>query len=79
MPAIIQAVQTQGALAVKAAANVVTTGEAVAGSLTSLSGQAFACAGAAVQAYVGANVSVSVTVQASASVSGSAGGPTSGS
>jgi hypothetical protein len=79
LPAIIQAVQTQGVLAGKAAAHVATSGSAVVANITSAGGKALACAEAAVSASAKASVSVQVSVMASASVSGSAGGPTSGS
>jgi len=79
LPAIIQAVQTQGQLAIKAAGHVVASGSVVVQNLGSVGGKALACATAAVQASASASVSVNVSVQASASVSGSAGGPTMGS
>jgi hypothetical protein len=66
-PAIIAAIQTQGPLAVQAAANVVTAG-------TSLGADAVGCAGE-ISGAATASVSVNVSVMASASVSGSAGGP----
>lgn len=79
LPAIIEAVQTQGQLAIKAAGHVVASGSVVAQNLGSVGGKALACATAAVQASAQASVSVNVSVKASASVSGSAGGPTMGS
>jgi hypothetical protein len=77
LPAIISAVQTQGALAVTAAGHVKDTGSAVVSGLGSASGKALVCATAAAQASVKATASINVSVMASASVSGSAGGPTS--
>lgn len=79
LPALVQAVSTQGPIAVKAAGHVASTAVAVGQTLTSLSGKALACAGAAVQASASASVSINVSVMASASVSGSCGGPTTGS
>jgi hypothetical protein len=77
LPTIVAAVQTQGALAVKAAGNVVTTGGAVVQSVGSLTGKAAICATTAATASLKASASVNVSVMASASVSGSCGGPTS--
>jgi hypothetical protein len=77
LPSIVAAVQTQGALAVKAAGHVVTTGTAVVQTAGSLGGKALLCATAAASASVKASASVNVSVMASASVSGSCGGPTS--
>jgi hypothetical protein len=76
MPAIVLLVNAQGALALDACNNVVTTGKVVVKNLTSLGGKAFACAGAAADADVSASASVNVTVTASSQVSGSCGGPT---
>jgi hypothetical protein len=79
MPAIVEAVETEGPIAVKAAGRVATTGAAVVQSVTSLGGKAFACAGAALQASAKASASINVSVSVSASVSGSCGGPKSAS
>jgi hypothetical protein len=77
LPAILAGFQAQGQLALDAALQVKTTGVALAGNATSLTGKAFACAGVAAEASVKASASVSVSVMASASVSGSCGGPSS--
>ena len=77
MPAIIEALQVQGPLAVQAAGKLVTTGQAVVSGVASASGKAIACAGVAAKASVTAAASVNVSVMASASVSGSCGGPSS--
>jgi hypothetical protein len=77
LPAIIAGFQTQGKLALDAAGQVATTGQAVVSSVTSLGGKALACAGAGLSASVKASASVNVSVMASASVSGSCGGPSS--
>jgi hypothetical protein len=79
LPNIILLVQTQGKLVLDAANQVVTTANVVGNELTTLSGQALACAGKAVKADTGAAASLNVSVQASASVSTSCGGPGSGS
>ncbi len=76
MPAIVLLVNAQGALALDASSNVVTTGKVVVKNLTSLGGKAFACAGVAADADVSASASVNVSVSASSKVSGSCGGPT---
>jgi len=76
MPSIILLVQTQGKLVLDAANQVVTTGKVVADQVTSLGGQAIACAGKAVQADADASASLNVSVQASTNVSGACGGPT---
>ncbi len=76
LPSIMLLVQTQGKLVLDAANQVVTTGQVVANEVTSLGGQAIACAGKAVKADANASASLNVSVQASASVSGSCGGPT---
>ena len=73
LPALLQAFQTQGQLAVDAAGQVISAGTAIAGEVTSLSGKAIACAGVAGQAAVSAQASINVSVSASASVSGSCG------
>jgi hypothetical protein len=75
LPAILNAVQVQGPLFVKAVGHLADTGSTLVGNATSLSGKALACAGVAAQAAVSVKASVSVSVSASASVSGSAGGP----
>jgi hypothetical protein len=77
LPAIIAGFQTQGKLALDAAAQVKTTGAAVVSNVTSLGGKALACATVGAEASVKASASVSVSVMASASVSGSCGGPSS--
>ncbi len=76
MPAIILLVQTQGKLVLDAANQVVATGKVVADQVTSLGGEAVACAGKAVKADADASASLSVSVNASANVSTSCGGPT---
>jgi hypothetical protein len=76
LPVILQVVQTQGPIAVDAAGHVATAGAAFAGSLTSASGKAFACAVTATTAATNASVSLNVSVMVSGSVSGSCGGPT---
>ncbi len=65
MPAIVLLVNAQGALALDASSNVVTTGKVVVKNLTSLGGKAFACAGVAADADVSASASVNVSVSAS--------------
>jgi hypothetical protein len=77
LPALLEAIQTQGQIAIKAAGHVTATGAAVVQSAGSLGLKAIACATAAAQASASAAVSVNVSVMASASVSGSCGGPTS--
>jgi hypothetical protein len=77
LPALIEAIQTQGQIAIKAGEAVAATGGAVVQSAGSLGVKAVACATAAVQASVQASASVNVSVMASANVSGSCGGPTS--
>jgi hypothetical protein len=77
LPALIQALVTQGKLAVEAAGNVVSTGQAVVSGIGSAGGKALACATVAAQGSVTASASVNVSVSASASVSGKAGGPSS--
>jgi hypothetical protein len=76
MPSIVLLVQTQGQLVLDAANRVITTGKVVADQVTTLGGQAVACAGKAVQADADASASLNVSIQASANVSGSCGGPT---
>jgi hypothetical protein len=76
MPSIILLVQTQGKLVLDAANQVVTTGKVVADQVTSLGGQAIACAGKAVQVDADASASLNVSVQAGGNVSGACGGPT---
>lgn len=76
MPPLIEAVQTQGPLALSAANNLVSTGANFVGTLGSQSGTALACATAAAEASANATASVKVSVMASVSVSASAGGPT---
>ncbi len=73
MPKVWLAFKTEGPLAVKAAANVVTAGTAAAQAAGSFGGKAVACATASVTAAAKASASVNVSVQASASVSTSAG------
>jgi hypothetical protein len=73
LPILINALKYQGQLAVSAAGTLISTGQAEFSSIGSLSGQAFACGAAALQASVSASASVNVSVMASASVSGSAG------
>ncbi len=73
MPKIWLAFKTEGPLAVKAAAHVVTAGTAAAQAAGSFGGKAVACATASVTAAASASASVNVSFQASASVSGSAG------
>jgi hypothetical protein len=72
LPAIVNAATVQGKLALSAAGNLVTTGTAEFKAAGSLSGKAFACGFAAVQASASAQTNISVSVMASASVSGSA-------
>jgi hypothetical protein len=67
MPAILNAVQNQGPLAISAFKTVATTGAALGADAVSCSAQ--------VAASVTAAASVNVSVSASVSVSGSAGGP----
>ncbi len=74
LPILLQAAETQGALAVKAAGHVATAGAAVVANITSTGGKALACASAAVSASAKASVSVNVSVSASASVGSSASG-----
>jgi hypothetical protein len=69
MGAIIEAVQTQGPLAVQAASTVVSTGAALGVDAVSCSSQVIA-AGVA-------SSSVTATVNVSVTVSASAGGPSS--
>jgi hypothetical protein len=76
MPAIVLLVQTQGKLVLDAANQVVTTGKVVADQVTTLGGEAIACAGKAVKADADASASLNASVQASANVSRSCGGPT---
>jgi hypothetical protein len=75
LPAILAGLQTQGKLALDAAAQVKATGVTVVQNVTSLGGKAFVCATAAADASVKATASVSVSFNASAMVSGSCGGP----
>jgi hypothetical protein len=75
LPVILQAVQTQGPLAVKAGGHVASTGADLLAAAGSIGGKAAACITTAVPASAKASVSVSVSVMASASVSGSCGGP----
>jgi hypothetical protein len=76
LPALISASVEQGKIAASAAGTLVSTGQAEVSAVGSLTGQALACATAAVQGAVSAqtniqaSVSVSVTVTASASASG---------
>jgi hypothetical protein len=74
-PALLEAVQVQGPLAVSAVGNLKTTGQAVVSNIGSQTGKALACATAGVSASSKAAASVNVSVMASASVSASAGGP----
>jgi hypothetical protein len=77
LPVLLEAVQTQGPLAVKAAGHVATAGANVVAKVGTLTGKALACASSAFTASTSASVSISVSVSASASVSSSCGGPTS--
>jgi hypothetical protein len=76
MPAIVLLAQTQGKLVLDAANQVVTTGKVVADQVTSLGGEAIACASTAVQADADASANLNVSFQASGNISGSCGGPT---
>jgi hypothetical protein len=69
MPALLNAIQNQGKLAVQAAGNVVSAG-------ASLGTDAVTCT-TQIAAAASAQASVNVSVSASVSVSGSAGGPSS--
>jgi hypothetical protein len=79
LPPIVLMVQSQGSLALDAASNVVTTGEAVLHDTAGLNGKAVACAGTAAAADTTAAASLNVSVNASASVSTACNGPTKGS
>jgi hypothetical protein len=74
---IVEAVKTQGPLAVAAAGHFLSTGTAVAGSAACLGLKTAADVTASASAAASASVSVNVSVMASASVSGSCGGPAS--